>query len=128
MILGAIADDVTGATDLASLINRAGRTVLLSFGLPRGALPQTDALIIATKSRMAPVEEAVAIAEQACRYLTKAGARQVYFKYCSTFDSTERGNIGPVTEALLTALGEEITLACPSYPAYGRTVFQGHMF
>lgn len=128
MILGAIADDVTGATDLASLINRAGSTVLLSFGLPRKPLPGTSALIIATKSRMAPVGEAVAIAEQACRYLTDAGARQIYFKYCSTFDSTERGNIGPVTEALLTALGEDITLACPSYPAYARTVYQGHMF
>ena len=128
MILGAIADDVTGATDLASIINRAARTVILSFGLPRTSLPDTDALIIATKSRMAPIEEAVATAEQACRYLTDAGARQIYFKYCSTFDSTERGNIGPVTEALLIALEEQITLACPSYPAYGRTVYQGHLF
>jgi uncharacterized protein YgbK (DUF1537 family) len=128
MILGAIADDVTGATDLASTINRAGRTVILSFGMPRKSLPETDALIIATKSRMAPAREAVAVAQDACRFLTDAGARQIYFKYCSTFDSTEEGNIGPVTEALLAALKQDITLACPSYPAYGRTVYQGHLF
>lgn len=128
MILGAIADDVTGATDLASLINRAGRAALLSFGLPRKPLPPADALIVATKSRMAPVEEAKATALEIARYLTGAGAGQIYFKYCSTFDSTEQGNIGPVTEALLAELGADITLACPSYPAYARTVFQGHLF
>ncbi|HEX4273368.1 MAG TPA: 3-oxo-tetronate kinase [Rhizomicrobium sp.] len=128
MILGAIADDVTGATDLASLVNRVGRAVLLSFGIPRKALPDADALIIATKSRMAPVEEAKATALDAARYLEKVGAAQIYFKYCSTFDSTEHGNIGPVTEALMAALGVDITLACPSYPAYARTVYQGHMF
>jgi uncharacterized protein YgbK (DUF1537 family) len=128
MILGAIADDVTGATDLASLVNRAGRAVLLSFGIPRKPLPETDALIIATKSRMAPVEEAKATALAAARYLAGAGAAQFYFKYCSTFDSTERGNIGPMTEALMAELGVDITLACPSYPAYARTVYQGHLF
>jgi uncharacterized protein YgbK (DUF1537 family) len=128
MIFGAIADDVTGATDLASLINRAGRTVLLSFGIPRRSLPQADALIIATKSRMAPMEEAVATALEAARYLNAAGARQIYFKYCSTFDSTEHGNIGPITEALMAELGVDIALACPSYPAYARTVYQGYMF
>jgi 3-dehydrotetronate 4-kinase len=128
MILGAIADDVTGATDLASLVNRAGRAVLLSFGIPRKPVPLTDALIIATKSRMAPVEEAKATALEAARYLDVAGAAQIYFKYCSTFDSTERGNIGPVTEALMAELDVDITLACPSYPAYARTVYQGHMF
>lgn len=128
MALGAIADDVTGATDLASLINRAGRAVLLSFGVPRHSLPQADALIIATKSRMAPVEEAKTTALNAARYLTANGAAQIYFKYCSTFDSTEKGNIGPVTEALQGELGADITLACPSYPAYSRTVYQGHMF
>jgi uncharacterized protein YgbK (DUF1537 family) len=128
MILGAIADDVTGATDLASLIARADRAVLLSFGIPRKPLPQADALIIATKSRMAPVGEAKAIALDAARYLAGAGAAQIYFKYCSTFDSTERGNIGPVSEALMAELGVEVTLACPSYPGYARTVYQGHMF
>jgi 3-dehydrotetronate 4-kinase len=128
MILGAIADDVTGATDLASLINRAGRAVLLSFGVPRKPLPPADALIIATKSRMAPVEQAKATALEAVRYLVQAGAAQVFFKYCSTFDSTERGNIGPVTEQLMAELGVNVTLACPSYPAYARTVYQGHLF
>lgn len=128
MILGAIADDVTGATDLASLINRAGRAALLSFGLPRKPLPPADALIVATKSRMAPVEEAKATALEIARYLTGAGVGQIYFKYCSTFDSTEQGNIGPVTDALLAELGVDIALACPSYPAYARTVFQGHLF
>lgn len=128
MILGAIADDVTGATDLASLINRAGRAALLSFGIPRKSLPPADALIIATKSRMAPVRDAKAIALEAARYLTGAGAAQIYFKYCSTFDSTETGNIGPVTEALQAELGVDVTLACPSYPAYARTVYQGHLF
>lgn len=128
MTLGAIADDVTGATDLASLVSRANRAVLLSFGIPRQRLPEADALIIATKSRMAPVEEAKATALEAARYLVAEGAAQIYFKYCSTFDSTERGNIGSVAEALLTELGADVTLACPSYPAYARTVYQGHMF
>jgi uncharacterized protein YgbK (DUF1537 family) len=128
MTFGAIADDVTGATDLASVINRAERSVILSFGLPRRPLPDVDALIIATKSRMAPVAEAVATAREACDFLTGAGARHVYFKYCSTFDSTEQGNIGPVIEALLADLETELTIACPSYPAYGRTVYQGHLF
>jgi len=77
---------------------------------------------------MAPVEEAVTTAQGVSRYLAQAGAEQIYFKYCSTFDSTERGNIGPVTEALLAVLTQEITLACPSYPVYGRTVYQGHLF
>jgi len=128
MILGAIADDVTGATDLASLINRADRAVLLSFGVPDRPLPPADALIIATKSRMAPVEEAKTTALQAARYLMGAGTAQLFFKYCSTFDSTERGNIGPVTEALMGELGVDMTLACPTYPAYARTVYQGHLF
>lgn len=128
MMLGAIADDVTGGTDLASLVNHASRAVLLSFGIPRKPLPPADALIIATKSRMAPVEEAKATALEAVRYLAGAGAAQLYFKYCSTFDSTERGNIGPVIEVLMAELGLDVTLACPSYPAYARTVYQGHMF
>ena len=126
MHFGAIADDVTGATDLASLISRAGRQVVLSFGLPRKPLPQADAVVLATKSRMLPPGQASAIAEQCAGYLSGLGAAQLYFKYCSTFDSTEDGNIGPVIETLLAP--GDLTIACPSYPAFGRTVYQGHLF
>jgi uncharacterized protein YgbK (DUF1537 family) len=128
MSFGAIADDLTGATDLASLISRAGRQVVLSFGLPGKPLPPADAVVVATKSRMLPPHQACDIALQSARFLSALGIAQLYFKYCSTFDSTEKGNIGPVIETLLACTGTALTLACPSYPAYARTVYQGHLF
>jgi len=128
MFLGAVADDVTGATDLASLIKRNQCDVILSFGMPRQKLPATDAVVIAIKSRTVPVSEATSMALKATACLSDAGAAQIYFKYCSTFDSTSKGNIGPVIEALLAQHSAGFTIACPSYPAYARTVYQGHLF
>lgn len=128
MLLGAIADDMTGATDLASVLLRARCRVVLTLGIPRGTPPDVDAIIIATKSRTAPLDEAKAISAQAAEFLQKAGAEQLFFKYCSTFDSTAEGNIGPVTDLLLDRAGHDFTIMCPSYPELKRTVYQGHMF
>jgi uncharacterized protein YgbK (DUF1537 family) len=128
MLLGAIADDMTGATDLASVLLRARCRVVLTLGIPRSPPPDVDAIIIATKSRMAPLDEAKAISAQAAEFLQKAGAEQLFFKYCSTFDSTAQGNIGPVTDLLLDRAGHDFTIMCPSYPELKRTVYQGHMF
>ncbi len=95
---------------------------------PTAPPPEADAVVVALKSRTSPVEQAVQESLAALRWLQQAGARQFYFKYCSTFDSTPRGNIGPVAEALLQALGSDFTIACPALPENGRTVFQGHLF
>lgn len=127
--LGCIADDFTGATDLAGLMVRAGLDVSLRIGLPDAkASPQSPIEIVALKSRMGPVEEAVAISRQALAWLQRGGAERVYFKYCSTFDSTPRGNIGPVASALLADLGGSQTVYCPAFPENGRRVFMGHLF
>jgi uncharacterized protein YgbK (DUF1537 family) len=91
-------------------------------------MPEADAVVIALKSRTCPPAEAVAQSLQALRALQAAGARQIYFKYCSTFDSTPKGNIGPVADALMDALGADIAIACPAFPDNGRTVFRGHLF
>jgi len=128
MILGVIADDFTGATDVASMLVRAGMRTVLVIGVPVGPMPEAEAVVVALKSRTAPVGEAVADSVAALRSLQAAGARQFYFKYCSTFDSTAEGNIGPVAEALLDALGSDFTVACPALPENGRTVYQGHLF
>jgi uncharacterized protein YgbK (DUF1537 family) len=128
MILGVIADDFTGATDVASMLVRSGMRTVQSIGVPAGPAPDADACVVALKSRTAPVHEAVEASLQALRWLQKAGARQFYFKYCSTFDSTPKGNIGPVADALLQALGSDFTIACPALPDNGRTVYQGHLF
>jgi len=96
--------------------------------MPRQKLPTTDAVVIATKIRTAPVAEATSMALKAAAYLSDAGAPQFYFKYCSTFDSTAKGNIGPIIEALMVLYSADFTVACPSYPAYARTVYQGHLF
>ena len=128
MRLGAIADDVTGASDLASVLRRAGCRVVLTVGEPRVEPPEVDAMVFATKARMAPVAEARAIVDAAADYLTRLGADTLYFKYCSTFDSTAEGNIGPITDHLLDREGADFTIACPSYPQLARTVYQGHMF
>lgn len=128
MILGVIADDFTGATDVASMLVRAGMRTVQVIGVPEGAPPAADAVVVALKSRTIPASEAVAQSLAAMAWLRAGGARQCYFKYCSTFDSTPAGNIGPVAEALMAALGARIAIACPAFPENGRTVFKGHLF
>ena len=130
MLLGAIADDFTGATDLCSMLVRGGmRTVqLIGVPAPDDPMPDADAVVVALKSRTAPVREAVDDSLRALNWLRAGGARQYFFKYCSTFDSTDRGNIGPVADALVAALGSGFALACPAFPTNARTVYQGHLF
>ena len=98
LLLGCIADDFTGATDLASVLVRHGMRTVLHIGVPEapGELPDADAIVVALKSRTIPAEEAIDLSRAALTQLKAAGAQQFYFKYCSTFDSTEKGNIGPV--------------------------------
>ncbi|QPF72215.1 four-carbon acid sugar kinase family protein [Roseateles sp. DAIF2] len=131
-VLGVIADDFTGASDVASMLVREGLRTRLLIGVPpAGMAPpaDADALVIALKSRTVPAAQAVAASLAALGWLReRAQARQFYFKYCSTFDSTPAGNIGPVAEALLEALGGDFTIACPAFPENGRTVFRGHLF
>ncbi len=129
ILLGCIADDFTGATDLANNLVRAGMRVVQAIGVPAGPLDtDADAVVVALKSRTIPAAEAIAQSLQALQWLRGQGARQVYFKYCSTFDSTPRGNIGPVAEALMEALGTDFTIATPAFPDNGRTVVKGHLF
>jgi uncharacterized protein YgbK (DUF1537 family) len=130
MQLGCIADDLTGATDLALMLAREGMRTVQTIGIPDAALDlsQTDAVVVALKSRTIPAAEAVAQSVAAAEAVRSAGAQHLFFKYCSTFDSTDEGNIGPVTEALLALTGGGFTLACPAFPANGRTVYQGHLF
>ena len=128
-LLGCIADDFTGGTDLAGMLVKAGMRTVQLIGVPDGPPPaDVDAVVIALKSRTSPVDDAVAESLAALRWLREAGCRQFYFKYCSTFDSTPRGNIGPVAEALMRALDTDFTIACPALPANGRTVYQGNLF
>ncbi len=128
-VLGCIADDFTGATDLANNLVRAGMRAVQTIGVPSGALDvQADAIVVALKSRTLPRAEAIAQSLQALRWLQAQGVQQIYFKYCSTFDSTAEGNIGPVTEALMQALGTDFTMATPAFPDNGRTVFKGYLF
>ena len=130
MLLGCIADDLTGATDLALMLVREGMRTIQLIGVPEpGAMPQdVDAVVVALKSRTIPADEAVAQSLASAEVLLAAGARQLMFKYCSTFDSTDEGNIGPVTEALLDRLQAPLTIATPAFPTNGRRVFQGHLF
>lgn len=128
-LLGAIADDVTGAADLASTLVREGMRTVQVVGDPAGVeLPDADAVVVALKTRTAPVEQAVGASLSALAFLRGLGVRQVLHKYCSTFDSTPAGNIGPVADALLDELGAELTVVCPAYPENRRTVYQGHLF
>ncbi|MDS1140641.1 four-carbon acid sugar kinase family protein [Pusillimonas sp. SM2304] len=129
ILLGCIADDFTGATDLASMLVHAGMRTVQTIGIPTAPLPAgTDAVVIALKSRTIAADQAVAQSLAALHWLRDAGCRQVYFKYCSTFDSTDQGNIGPVAEALMSALGTPFTIACPAFPENKRTIFKGHLF
>ena len=132
MLLGAIADDFTGATDLASMLVRAGMRTVQTIGIPRGrdaaTSAEADAVVVALKSRNIPAGDAVAQSLAALDWLKRGGAQQIYFKYCSTFDSTDAGNIGPVADALLDALGAKFTIACPGFPENRRTIYLGHLF
>ncbi|MBS0611490.1 MAG: four-carbon acid sugar kinase family protein [Proteobacteria bacterium] len=129
LLLGCIADDFTGATDLANNLVRAGMRVVQAIGVPAGPLAaDVDAVVIALKSRTNPVHEAIEQSLAALRWLQGQGARQIYFKYCSTFDSTAAGNIGQVTEALMDAMGCDFTIATPAFPDNQRTVFKGYLF
>lgn len=129
-LLGCVADDFTGATDLANTLVRNGMRTVQLLGVPDAAtpVPEADAVVVALKSRTVPVADAVARSTAALDWLRAAGAEQFFFKYCSTFDSTEKGNIGPVAEALLARLGGRFTIACPAFPENGRTVYRGHLF
>ena len=127
--LGCIADDFTGATDLANNLVRAGMRVVQTIGVPDGPLDAgVDAVVVALKSRTIAPADAIAQSLDALAWLQAHGAQQIYFKYCSTFDSTAQGNIGPVTEALMDALQTDFTIATPAFPDNGRTVFKGHLF
>jgi uncharacterized protein YgbK (DUF1537 family) len=156
--LGCIADDFTGATDLANNLVRAGMRTVQTFGVPddgpndrsndgsndrsnggpgegshngsAGSQAQydADAIVVALKSRTTPPADAIAESLRALEWLRAQGATQIYFKYCSTFDSTAQGNIGPVAEALMDALGTDFTIATPAFPDNQRTVFKGYLF
>ena len=131
--LGCIADDVTGATDLASNLTEVGMRVVQTIGVAADDTPvNADAVVVALKSRSLTPQEAVAQSLRALAWLQAQGAAQIYFKYCSTFDSVytgnQRGNIGPVIDALMDACGASLTIATPAFPANGRTVFKGHLF
>jgi uncharacterized protein YgbK (DUF1537 family) len=130
ILLGCIADDFTGATDLASMLVRSGMRTVQLIGVPDEPVDigGADAIVIALKSRTIAARDAIDQSLDALAWLKGEGARQILFKYCSTFDSTEKGNIGPVTEALMQELGADLTIACPAFPENGRTVYQGHLF
>jgi 3-dehydrotetronate 4-kinase len=130
VLLGAIADDFTGATDLCNTLVRRGMRTVQLIGVPAPAadIPDAEAVVVALKSRTVPVAEAIEKSLAALAWLRTAGARQILFKYCSTFDSTDAGNIGPVAEALMAALGTNFTLFCPAFPEAGRTIYRGYLF
>ncbi|RDK03167.1 3-oxo-tetronate kinase [Paraburkholderia lacunae] len=133
-LLGCIADDFTGATDLANMLVRGGMRTVQTIGVPASnEAIEADALVVALKSRTIPAADAVAQSLAALDWLRAQGCRQFFFKYCSTFDSTDAGNIGPVTDALLDALSAHagataFTIACPAFPENGRTIYRGHLF
>src|SRR5690606_23826010 len=129
MRLGCIADDFTGATDVANNLVRAGMRVVQTIGVPKNAASiDADAVVVALKSRTTPASQAANESLQACDWLrrlsTPASPPQIYFKYCSTFDSTAEGTIGPVTEALMEATGTSFTIATPAFPDNARSVFK----
>ncbi len=129
-LLGCIADDFTGATDLASTLVGRGMSTVQLIGVPAAddPVPDAAAIVVALKSRTVPAGDAVRESLAALAWLRDAGCRQFLFKYCSTFDSTDAGNIGPVADALVDALDCGFAIACPAFPTNGRTVYQGHLF
>ena len=128
--LGCVADDFTGATDLANNLVRGGLRTVQLIGVPKPgtAVPDVDAVVVALKSRTTPAAAAVAESVAALAWLQAAGCRRFFFKYCSTFVSTDDGNIGPVADAMMARLGTDFTIACPAFPETGRTIFKGHLF
>jgi uncharacterized protein YgbK (DUF1537 family) len=128
--IGCIADDYTGGTDVAAALRRHGLRTVLLFGLPDDSVHvgDCDAVVVALKSRALDAARAVKMSLAAQSWLSDLGVLRVYFKYCSTFDSTDAGNIGPVTDALLDAAGEKVTIICPAAPGHGRTLYNGHLF
>lgn len=129
VLLGCIADDFTGGTDLAGMLVKAGMKTIQLIGVPTGPAPaDVDAVVIALKSRTNSAPEAIEESLRALAWLQEQGCKQFYFKYCSTFDSTPKGNIGPVAEALMKALGTPFTIACPAFPANKRSIYKGHLF
>jgi 3-dehydrotetronate 4-kinase len=130
LALGCIADDYTGASDLANTLTRQGLRTVQTIGVPAAdlELPEVDAVVVSLKSRSIDAGEAVTRSRDAERWLRSRGARHVLFKICSTFDSTDAGNIGPVMDALRADCGENIVLVTPAFPETGRTVYQGNLF
>lgn len=129
MLLGCIADDFTGATDLANTLVKTGMHTVQSIGVPSSSeIADADAVVIALKSRTNPVNEAIGDSLAALEWLRDNGAKQIFFKYCSTFDSTDKGNIGPVADALLDAMDADFTIACPAFPETGRSIYKGYLF
>ncbi|MDB5618857.1 3-oxo-tetronate kinase [Tardiphaga sp.] len=130
LALGCIADDYTGASDLANTLTRCGLRTVQTIGIPADdlALPEIDAIVVSLKSRSIAPEVAVELSRAAEKWIRSRGAHHVLFKICSTFDSTDKGNIGPVMDALRADASEEIVLVTPAFPETGRTVYQGHLF
>src|SRR5471030_2783344 len=129
-ILGVIADDFTGATDIAGMLVKGGMRTIQTIGVPaKGTIPDdVDAVVVALKSRSIAAKDAVKQSLDALKALRASGCTRFFFKYCSTFDSTDAGNIGPVGDALLDALGAKQAIYCPAFPENGRTIFFGHLF
>jgi uncharacterized protein YgbK (DUF1537 family) len=129
-VLGVIADDFTGATDIAGMLVKSGMRTIQTIGVPAtGTIPDdVDAVVVALKSRSIAARDAIAQSLEALASLRAAGCQRFFFKYCSTFDSTDAGNIGPVGDALLDALKANQTIYCPAFPENGRTIFFGHLF
>lgn len=127
MLLGAIADDFTGASDLANTLAKGGMSTVQFSGVGH-AVPDCEAGVVALKTRSIPAADAVSQSLAAARWLLDQGCEQLIFKYCSTFDSTPQGNIGPVAEALLDLVGAETAIVCPAFPGAGRRIFMGHLF
>ncbi|HEY3595961.1 MAG TPA: 3-oxo-tetronate kinase [Paraburkholderia sp.] len=129
VLLGCIADDFTGATDLCNMLVRGGMRTVQTIGVPQGPLDTpAQAVVVALKSRTAPRDQAVSESLAALAWLKQQGCKQFYFKYCSTFDSTDAGNIGPVADALMRELKTPFAIACPAFPEAGRTVYRGNLF
>jgi uncharacterized protein YgbK (DUF1537 family) len=129
-VMGVIADDFTGATDIAGMLVKGGMRTIQTIGVPaEGTLPDdVDAVVVALKSRSIAAKDAIDRSLEALQALKEAGCRRFFFKYCSTFDSTDQGNIGPVGDALMDALGIRQAIYCPAFPENGRTIFFGHLF
>lgn len=128
MKIGVIADDFTGASDIALTLAEAGMRTAQFVGVPTDDAVDVDAGVVSLKSRTIRADKAIALSLAACDWLLKQGAEQIIFKVCSTFDSTADGNIGPVAAALADRLGETHVITCPAFPENGRSVYQGHLF